>query len=180
MDEHRELICRFFHESHVSFEPESLPWPDLDGEVLARLRSLPVWDEAVSTERRTARLVTAYAESVRDPLLREAVALQGHEESRHARLLDVLTGRYAIEACSDDDGLVPERLEWAFLRIGYGECLDSFFAFGLFEIAKRSKLFPRELVMLFDPVLQEEARHIIFFVKWCCSMSRRPRTRDQT
>jgi hypothetical protein len=164
--EHRDLICGFFEETYEPFDPERIPWPVLEEADLARLRGLPVWDEAVSTERRTARIVTAYAGTVADAKMREAIALQGHEEQRHSRLLDVMTAHYGIPAKNGDDGATPEALEWEFLRIGYGECLDSFFAFGLFEVARRSRLFPRDLVMIFDRVLQEEARHITFFTSW--------------
>jgi hypothetical protein len=164
--EHRDLLVREFRESHVPYDPATIEWPEIDESSIARIRSLPIWDEAVRTEHATAKLVCAYATREKDPELRDVIALQGYEESRHSALIDAMLRRYSIfEVPSDRPENPPSNLG-AFLRMGYGECMDSFFAFGMFELARRSGLFPLPLVELFEPLVQEEARHIIFFVNW--------------
>jgi hypothetical protein len=164
--EHRDLFCRAFLETHVAFDPATIAWPELDPAALERLRALPFWGEAVSTEATTASWVRAFAAAEPDPLVREALELQALEESRHAAVLRGLVTRYGIEAPPATPEPLPRELAWAFLRTGAGECFDSFFAFGLFAVAKRSGFFPEPLVAIFDPLLQEEVRHVIFFANW--------------
>ncbi len=163
--EHRRLLGQFFLDTHVEYEPERMPWPALAEPELARLRTLPFWQEAVSTENVTSNTVAAAATLEADPLVRKAIELQGFEEMRHARLLVALTSHYHI-AIEPPPRFTPRSLESDFLFAGFGECFDSFFAFGLFALARESGFFPPALVKVFEPVMQEEARHILFFVNW--------------
>ena len=163
---HKELFCRTFIETHDPYDPAELPFPDIDPDGRARLLSLPIWDEAVNTGRETAMKVARTTDAEPDPLVREAIALQGFEEHRHAALLDLMTERYEIPVQRRTGTPNGEDPSWDFIRTEYGECFDAFFAFGLFAIARDSGFFPPPLVTLFDPVMQEEARHILFFVNW--------------
>jgi hypothetical protein len=110
--------------------------------------------------------VLNYAKTVTDPLLKEAVEIDGFEESRHKRVLSNLVTAYGIDLAPEPEYCLPRHPEWAFLLAGYCECVDTFFAFGLFALAKQSGFFPSELVATFEPVVQEEGRHILFFVNW--------------
>lgn len=165
-DSHKQLFCQTFIQTHDPFKPEEIAWPDLDDESLARLKSLPVWNEAARTEAATAVKVQALGRTEPDPVLAEAIALQGYEEARHADVIQRLTRRYDIAVKPFPEPEVPKDPTWAFLRTGYGECLDSFFAFGLFALGGRSGLFPPKIISIFETIMQEEARHILFIVNW--------------
>ena len=164
-EEHKARFCREFVSTHHVFTPEGVQWPDLDPSARERLRRLPFWDEAVNSERTAAARVRAMAEVEPDPVLRDAIAMQAYEEERHAALLDHLLRHYEIPH-PDDPAEKPRDAEWGFMRMGYGECFDSFFAFGLFRLAADTGFFPAPLVTIFDGVMQEEARHILFFSNW--------------
>ena len=162
---HRDLFCRTFIETHVAFEPEQLPWPELEPLHLERLRAFPLWTYARGIEQRAGRMVTAFAQTLEDPLIREAVALQGVEETRHGRLMAHVMERYGIETPQLGIPDPPAgREDW--LIFGFGECTDSFVGFGAFAMAREKGIFPESLLAIFDNVLWEEARHITFFVNW--------------
>jgi hypothetical protein len=164
--EHKELFCQFFLDTHVAFEPATISWPEIDEDSLKRLHSLPVWHEAVATERAATRTIQAWVPFESDALIREAIALQGYEEERHAAIIQGLTTHYGIPVSPPPPLPAPADPEWAFMRLGYSECFDAFFTFALFAIARDSGFFPAVLVEKFEPVMQEEARHILFFVNW--------------
>jgi hypothetical protein len=166
-EEHKERCCRQFMASHCRFDPATLAWPDLDEAALGRLRGIPFWQEVLYTERRAAEIVAAYAGTIVDPLIREAVTLQGFEEARHAQLLRVMIRRYGIPAEERSlDEPMSSDLRRAFVDFGYGECLDSFLGFGVFKIARQSCFLPETLFEIFDMLIREETRHIVFFVNW--------------
>jgi hypothetical protein len=165
-DEHKAAFCRMLLDTHNPYKPAIIDWPRLDDDARDRLVSLPIWDIAVQTEGKARLRVQTYAAGVADPLLNRAVALNGFEEGRHKMVLSNLVEAYGIPLAPEPEYRAPRDAEWAFMVTGFSECIDSFFAFGLFALAKRSRFFPLELVESFEPIMQEEARHILFFVNW--------------
>jgi hypothetical protein len=165
-DEHKERFCAQFIASHDRYDPEILAWPDLDEAALARLRAIPFWPEVLYTERRAGAIVDAYGATIADPLVREAVMLQGLEEARHAGLLRLMIRRYGVAAEERPLEEVGPDLYRAFADFGYGECLDAFLGFGVFQIARRSGFLPEPMFAIFETLMHEENRHIVFFVNW--------------
>jgi hypothetical protein len=162
---HKTLFCRTFVETHRSFDPATLPWPELDAVSIDRLRSIPFWSVALAAEQNAGVMVTQFAKTLTDPLIREAMDVQGVEETRHGRLLEVMLERYGIGVATRPP-IPPDTRERAFIDFGYEECIDSFFGFGIFGLARKIQLFVPELTNIFEVVLLEEARHVTFFVNW--------------
>jgi hypothetical protein len=163
---HKAAFCRMLLDTHNPYKPSIIDWPVLDPEARDRLVSLPIWDIAVQTEGKARLRVLSYAELIADGLLRRAIELDGFEEGRHKEVLSNLVLAYGIALAPEPEYLRPRDPEWAFMVTGFSECIDSFFAFGLFALAQRSGFFPPALVDTFEPVMQEEGRHILFFVNW--------------
>jgi hypothetical protein len=152
-----------FRETFNPYRPAVIKWPKLSPDMLQRLTSLPIWDIAVHTEGRARLRFASYAATLRTPEMRDAVMLNAWEENRHKEVLSNLVKTYGIPLGREPAYRVPRDPEWMYLVTGYSECIDSFFAFGLFELARRSGFFPEELVETFEPVIQEECRHILLF-----------------
>jgi hypothetical protein len=165
-DAHKQLFCRQFIDTYTEFEPAELPWPELNAAELERIRGVPFWQEVRHTERRAAAIVAAFCACVTDPIIREAMELQGFEEARHARLLAVMIERYGIDAPEQPLAPIDGNLETRFIDFGFGECLDSFLGFGAFKFARQSKFLPDSMFDIFEMLMFEETRHIVFFINW--------------
>lgn len=163
---HFAMLTQLLTATYNPYKPEVLNWPKLPPETLKRITALPIWDIAVQTEIKACKRIEAFAATVRDPALRSALLHMAGEERRHRDVLARLAETYGIATRPDADYQVPKDAEWAFMVTGYSECIDSFFAYGLFEMARRTGYFPSDLVETFEPVVQEEGRHILFFSNW--------------
>lgn len=164
--DHLRLFCRTLLTTFDPYKPAVIDWPKLEPKTQAIITALPIWDMAVQTEKRAGVWVGSYAAKAADPLLKQAIELDAYEERRHRHVLANLVEAYGIALKPEPSYPNPRDPEWAFIQVGYSECIDSFFAFGLFESARRTGLFPLELVDTFEPVIHEEGRHILFFVNW--------------
>lgn len=165
--EHLRLFCLELLETHDPYRPRILDWPELPKETRDKLVALPIWDIAVQTEGKAGMNVRSFAEKLRDEgLLQEALTMDAFEEGRHKMVLANMVKAYDIELEPEPEYKRPRDPEWAFMVTGWSECIDSFFGFGLFELAKGTGFFPPELVATFEPIMREEGRHILFYVNW--------------
>jgi hypothetical protein len=153
-DAHRDAATGMFRDTFNPYRPSIIDWPKLEPDALARLTGLPIWDIAVRTEGKARLNMTAYGKSLADPAWRDAIERNGWEEGRHKDVLSNLVAAYGIQLAPEPAYLEPSDPEWAYMVTGFCECVDSFFAFGLFAVAKRSGFFPPELVDTFEPVIQ--------------------------
>lgn len=163
---HYKMLTQLLQATYNPYKPAVLDWPELEPETLKRITSLPIWDIAVQTEIKASMRIEAFAATIKDPELRAALRHMAAEERRHKEVLGKLVGAYGIPLQPDGEYQLPKDPEWGFLVTGYSECVDSFFAYGLFAMAARTGYFPQALVDTFEPVVQEEGRHILFFTNW--------------
>jgi len=164
--EHRQAVARMFQETFNPYRPSVIDWPVLSAAARDRLVSLPIWDIAVQTEGKASQNMQSYADSEPDPDWKLCVQQNAWEERRHKVVLHDMVKTYGIRLEPEPPYPAPRDTQWAYLVTGYSECIDSFFAFGLYVVAQRSGMFPEPLVAVFEPVMQEECRHILLFANW--------------
>lgn len=164
--EQKKLFCRSFIDSHTSFNLEQLSWPKLDNQSLERLQRIPFWPDLLKQQQQTALIVHSYAQTVRDPLMKEAIALLAEEEEDLAHQLKSMMEFYSIPTLGSPSRQQPSKIESAFIDNGFEICLDSFLGFGLFGVMQQAKYLPASLLHVFDLFLEDKARRIIFFINW--------------
>lgn len=164
--EHKKLFCRSFIDSHTPYDPEHLPWPKLDDESLGRLQSIPFWPDLLRQQQKAALTVRTYAQTIRDPLMKEAIALLAEEEESLEMKLKAMMECYGIATPSLQSIQMPNKIESAFIDNGFEGCLDSFLGFGLLGVAQQAHYLPDALLQVFDSSLEDKARRIIFFINW--------------
>jgi len=162
---HRDLFVQTFFDGHRRYEPRDLDWPELGAEELALLRGLPFWTHALEFESSAGPMIRCVAECVEDKVIREALELQAAEETRHADLVAFMIDLYDLPYEERPEEVVRNPLK-EFIHFGFEECLDSFGAFGLFKLARDSKLLPEPIFDIFENVMREESEHIVFFINW--------------
>ena len=126
---HKKAFCRMLLDTHNPYRPSIVDWPILEPEARDRLVSLPIWDIAMQTEGNASLRVLSYAATIKDPLLREAVEIDGFEETRHKQVLSNLVQAYGIPLAPEPEYVCPRRPEWAFLLAGFCECVEHLLRF---------------------------------------------------
>jgi hypothetical protein len=96
-EEHKQAFCRMFLDTFDPYKPAIIAWPQLEPDAFKRLTSLPIWDLAVQTEGKAALRMKYYADTLADPLVKEAIALNGFEEQRHKDVLHHMVTFYGIK-----------------------------------------------------------------------------------
>lgn len=165
-DDHKQAFCAVLLNDIDPNLPTTQPWPTLSPEILKRFADLPFWEDAVEREGNTTCRMQALADRMTDPLAKKAMAQGAFDAGRLKVILRTMLRFYGIAIPKEKSYGETGNLEGLFLHTGYGECFDGFFLFGLFKLAKDSRAFPPELLDLFEPILQEQVRHILFFVNW--------------
>jgi hypothetical protein len=164
--EYKKRFCQSLVDSHVPDNPASLRWPTLDPVTLEHLQSLPIWREGLLTQHYAAQIIAAFAATLKDPMVKAAVTLQAQEQTRLVKTIQSFLSAYNIPAPALSTVAIPKNLEAAFIKVGYRNCLDLFWADGLRDAAQKANAIPAALDQRFEQLLVEQSRHTIFLVNW--------------
>ena len=164
-DAHKAAFCRMLLDTHNPYKPSIIDWPAARSEARERLVSLPIWDIAVQTEGKARLRVQSYAASIADPCcgghragwLRGRPPQGGPVQPRRG-LWHPLGARAGLSpAARSGMGLHGDRLQRVHRQL---------LRFWPVRAGQALRFLSAGLVDTFEPVMQEEGRHILFFVNW--------------
>lgn len=161
----KKQFCSSFAEGYNA-EATPILWPSLDSSTLALIRRIPLWARLHQEKHYAGRLVSAFANALSDSMLKEAITLQGYQEQRHYQIIESFIKAYGIPTPPLQETALPENLESAYIDLGFQESLDLLLGFGFYGLAVDAGALPEELLLHFDRLLNEEARHTVFFINW--------------
>jgi hypothetical protein len=164
--EYKKQFCQSFIDSHIPDDPASLRWPTLDPITLEHLQNLPLWRQGLLSQHYAAQIMTAFAATLKDPMVKAAVTLQAQEQTRLVKTIQSFLSAYNIPAPTLSTVKIPKNLEAAFIKVGYQNGLDLFWADGLRDAAQKANVIPVSLGQRFEQLLAEQSRHTIFLVNW--------------
>ena len=162
---HKTLFCQTFIDTHRSFEPETLPWPKLDASTIDRLRSIPFWAVALAAEQNAGKWFRVSRGPSRTRWSARPWPCRASRRRATPGSWTSCSSHYEIPV-EHQPGNAWKLDRRSFIDFGYEECIDSFFGFGIFGLARQIQLFIPELTDIFEVILIEEARHVTFFVNW--------------
>ena len=94
------------------------------------------------------------------------MTLQAQEQTLLVKTIQSFLSTYNIPAPALPAVKIPKNLEAAFIKVGYQNGLDLFWADGLRDAAQKANAVPASLDQRFEQLLVEQSRHTIFLVNW--------------
>ncbi len=161
---HKKLSCELISEHHRVYELSQLDWPELDDEVGKKLAAIP-WRSLAQERLAAARIIDAYGGSLKANLARNALGVIALETHRQGQFLQHLATHYQLPEVGNRPQ--PKYLIGAdYKRVTHCLNVTFFLGAGLYELVSRTGYLPIDLLTLLNTQLDEQARHLCFFVNW--------------
>lgn len=164
--EHQKLFCHALTDHHVKYNLDQIPWPQLADDQLQRLREIPFWAEVLQQKRQMALIVGALAAQTKPTRLKGAILLLSQETERQVKLLEQMMSFYQIPQTSIPARPLPGELTPVLQDLAFDQYLSAYILWGWFAIAREQQYLPEALLEVWEPILDEDARHSIFFTNW--------------
>jgi hypothetical protein len=164
--ESKKRFCQCLAESHIPGNLGSQHWLTLEPSLIEQIQNLPFWEKCLLTQHYRTQIVCAFAQTLKDPMVKEAVMLQGEEQQRLVMTLQSFLKTYSIPSPPLSAVTIPKNLESAFIKVGYQNALDFFWMDGLRAAAHQAKFIPDELDKHLSLLFAEQTRHTVFLVNW--------------